>query len=242
MLPGPSPTLRLVRPGRPAGRALTLWSRPATAWLVIAGLATLVWVPQIVPGMWAGLRDQLATMIAALAGEDSALAGQAAMQAFLLVLPALAVGAVAIALGVTALRRTRPAPSAAKIAEPVTRPVPSAGSTAGARPWFDPARRALLPVASLVVGLGVLAVPALSSRVATAGEAALAAAAALPPGSPLVLRCSIPDTAAAAQVAVLNEVVAALGPQGVVDDARVSLLAVSLLGLCCCGRRPAGWP
>ncbi len=229
VLPGPSPTLRLVRAGRPAGRALTLWSRPATAWLVIAGLATLVWVPQIVPGLSAGLRDQLATMIAALAGEDSALAGQAAMQAFLLVLPALAVGAVAIALGVTAVRRIRSAPSAAKIAEPVTRPVPSAGSTAGARSWFDPARRALLPVASLVVGLGVLAVPALSSRVATAGEAALAAAAALPPGSPLA-PLSIPDTAAAAQIAVLNEVVAALDPQSVVDDARVSLLAVGLLG------------
>ncbi len=229
VVPAPAPDVRLLTPGPGPRRRMSLWSPPAI-WITLpVTLTVLIWAPQVASGVWAGLVGLYSEATTGILSGELARSGPAVLAAVLVV------AGVALALFVLGrtIRRARRAP--------VGGPEPSPPASAE-RPAERPADRAV-PRVRVVVGtvgtflvaavpvllVGLLAVAGLDTRVATVGEAVLAAAAAMPPGDVLG-PLSWPDAVAARQIAAIDALLSVLGPQSVVDAARTALVAVSVVG------------
>jgi non-ribosomal peptide synthetase-like protein len=224
MLSGPTPDVRLVSPNSPSRRPLSLWRPSIITLTVAAAIAVLVWAPQVLPDTWAALRDHLGAATAAMGNGDVATAGLEAAQVLALLSPVLGLAVLAAAFR----RPIRPRPPAARRAEPATvelvRPAPPA---AGGDP--APSLRGFLAAAVPVLIVGLLALAGFDERVATAGEAALAAGAAVPLGGALA-PLSWPDMIAARQIAAVDGLLSVPNLANVVDGARIAVLVIGVVG------------
>ncbi|MGH3613603.1 MAG: hypothetical protein ACRDRK_13635, partial [Pseudonocardia sp.] len=178
------PVLKSLLPGRPTHprvaelrpwtrRVMTLWVVLVVPVLVYFLIWFLIIAPMVLPVVWDSLQKLADNAAAAVRAGEAAAATLGIIQIFLLLLPWIGITLVLTSLGrriwrfaVSRLRRFRPGDETADESSAWSRML-----TGSARPtkW-------LLAVALPVAALGAVAMNAASRRVATAGEAGIAAA------------------------------------------------------------------
>jgi putative peptide zinc metalloprotease protein len=219
------PVLKSVVPGRaPHPKLAEL--KPGVRWIIISWVLLVVpfllfflalflaLAPQVLPVVWDTLLQLLSTVAAAVRSGDTALATLDIARIFFLLLPIVGVGLLLGGLG----RRI----GRALIVPERRSPVPAAGSSTSR------AFRSFLVAAVPVSVIGLLAVGAVDQLTASAGEAGLAAGAALGAG-PLVGSVGVPDVVAAHQIAAIRGLLGDVAPTAI-DSARTVFVVANLVG------------
>jgi hypothetical protein len=207
----------------------------------LATVALATWAPQVLPDLWASLRDHVVAAATAIGSGDSASGRAEAARALLLLTPVLGMALLGVVFAIWAGRPPKvttltdnraPAPeaSAAEKATPRSGTAEVAAPAAGRSTISIGGLTSFLAGAVPVLVLGALAVAGLDQRVATVGEGRLAAGAALYP-APVPGGLSWPDTLVVPQIAAIDILLrSAPGPADVVDRARAALLVAGVLG------------
>ena len=205
----------------------------------LATVALATWAPQVLPDLWASLRDHFVAAATAVRSGDSASGRVEAARALLLLTPVLGMALLGVVIAIWAGRPPKvttltdnraPAPEASA-AEKATPRRGTAEVAAPARSTINiGGLTSFVTGAVPVLVLGALAVAGLDQRVATVGEGRLAAGAALYP-APAPGGLSWPDTLVVPQIAAIDILLRFTpGPGDVVDRARAALLVAGVLG------------